>query len=304
MATLTFQLETVQSNLTPTPFTPPDPEVTNTPVNANQAQGAPVPLDTVTLAAQTAQGQGTAPNQNDGQQDGPQNGQQDGQLQSSPAFAAAAALFAGAISTISQNGNNATATQTASGSGNSTNGKSTLADIANSVLQQATATTPSQPDLAQAQKQQLQQLDQTLRQLGIDPQSISVFNQLAMLFYSNNPSDLQQFIRQVQLAAQKVLQQGTATSAAESQTASQALNASGDTTASSSAEVANSAAQAADGSPQPDADSGNQSNAAAQQFQELQFAVAAVGGQVQLPRPTSAPGPPDKSPQRSLDVTL
>ena len=300
MATLTLQLATVQSNLTPTPFTTPDAEATNTPVNANQAQGALVALDTVTLAAQTAQGQGAAKNQQDGQQ----NGQQDGHFQSSPAFAAAAALFAGAISTISQNGNSATATQAASGSGNSANGKSTLATVANTTQQQATDTTASQPDLAQTQKQQLQQLDQTLRQLGIDPQSISVFNQLAMLFYSNNPSDLQQFVRQVQLAAQKVLQQGTATSAAESQTSSQALNASGDTTASSSAEAANSAAQAADGTPQPDADSGNQSNAAAQQFQELQFAVAAVGGQVQLPSPTSAPSPAEKSPDKSLDVTL
>lgn len=301
MATLTLQLATVQSNLTPTPFTTPDAEATNTPVNANQAQGAPVALDTVTLAAQTAQGQGAAQNQQDGQQSG-LDGQQDGQFQSSPAFAAAAALFAGAISTISQNGNNATATQAASGSGNSANGKSMLATIANTTLQQATAATASQPDLAQTQKQQLQQLDQTLRQLGIDPQSISVFNQLAMLFYSNNPSDLQQFIRQVQLAAQKVLQQGTATSAAESQTASQTSSASGDAAA-SSAQAANSAVQAANGSPQTSADPGDQSSAVAQQFQELQFAVAAVGGQLQLPSPTSAPSPP-KSPEKSLDVTL
>ena len=297
MATLTLQLATVQSNLTPTPFTTPDAEATNTPVNANQAQGALVALDTVTLAAQTAQGQGAAQNQQDGQQ----NGQQAVEFQSSPAFAAAAALFAGAISTISQNGNNATATQAASGSGSSANGKSTLAGIANTAKQP----TASQPDLAQTQKQQLQQLDQTLRQLGIDPQSISVFNQLAMLFYSSNPSDLQQFVRQVQLAAQKVLQQGTATSGAESQTASQASSASGDAAASSAARAAaNGAAQPADGSPQTTADSGNPSNAVAQQFQELQFAVAAVGGQVQLPTPTSAPSPPEKSPDKSLDVTL
>ncbi len=300
MATLTFQLATVQSNLTPTPFTTPDAKATNTPVNPNQAQGALVALDTVTLAAQTAQGQGAAKNQQDGQQ----NGQQDGHFQSSPAFAAAAALFAGAISTISQNGNSATATQAASGSGNSANGKSTLATVANTTQQQATDTTASQPDLAQTQKQQLQQLDQTLRQLGIDPQSISVFNQLAMLFYSNNPSDLQQFVRQVQLAAQKVLQQGTATSAAESQTSVAGLNASGDTAASSSAEPLTAQPKPLTAPRNPMRIQAIQSNAAAQQFQELQFAVAAVGGQVQLPTPTSAPSPPEKSPDKSLDVTL
>ena len=43
MATLTFQLATVQSNLTPTPFTTPDAKATNTPVNPNQAQGALFP---------------------------------------------------------------------------------------------------------------------------------------------------------------------------------------------------------------------------------------------------------------------
>lgn len=53
----------------------------------------------------------------------------------------------------------------------------------------------------QAQQQQLEQLDQLLASLGIDPQSIPTFNQLALLRYLNDPSQLRQFIQQLEALA-------------------------------------------------------------------------------------------------------
>lgn len=48
------------------------------------------------------------------------------------------------------------------------------------------------------QQQELAQLDQLLQRMGVDPQSISIFNQLAMLLYINDPIALQQFISTLQ----------------------------------------------------------------------------------------------------------
>ena len=43
-----------------------------------------------------------------------------------------------------------------------------------------------------------------LQQLGINPQSISLFNRLALLLYANDPAALQQFVQQLQQGAQEV----------------------------------------------------------------------------------------------------
>ncbi|HKS80952.1 MAG TPA: hypothetical protein VJR23_05560 [Candidatus Acidoferrales bacterium] len=50
-------------------------------------------------------------------------------------------------------------------------------------------------------QEQLQQLDQTLKQLGINPQSISLFNRMAMLLYANNPAALRVMVQEIQGAA-------------------------------------------------------------------------------------------------------
>lgn len=290
MATLSIQLTAVQDNLNPAPPPAPDANAINTPVNSNQAQGAPAPLDVVTLAGQAAQGQGTAQNQQDG------HDQQDAQLLGNPLFQAAAGLFAGTIVLSSQNGNSAASGQNTSApqqSSASSSAATTLTTVANTALAQSGSTGSSRPDLTQTQKQELQQLDETLRQLGVDPQNISVFNQLAMLFYNNSPSGLQQFIQQFQQAAEQVLQQGTAAADATDQDSSQ-------TTAAESSSAGATSATPASGTTQPDASSSSQANAVSSKFQELQFAVAAVGGQVQLPSSSadSAPG------GESLNVTI
>ena len=277
MATLTLQLTNVSGTLNPAPSNPSDTDAAITPVNANQAQSAPAPLDTVTLAAQSPQGQGTAENQ------------QEGEFQNSSALAAAAALFANAISAASQNGNDDASKPSAVSStlaqADSANGSSVLTGT----TQQASANT-ARPDLTETQKQQLQQLDDTLRQLGIDPQNVSVFKQLALLFYANNPSGLEEFVRQFQATAQ----QGTAAaSAPQNLSPATASNASANASVSSAQAGSPAAAQSA-------ATLDNQSNVGSQQFQELQFAMAAVGGQVQLPRPSSTPD----SQEPSLDITL
>lgn len=69
------------------------------------------------------------------------------------------------------------------------------------------ANAPSQ-EAQQTQQQELQQLDQTLQQLGIDPQSISLFNQLALLAFANDPAALQQFVQQLQQSTQQIVLQG------------------------------------------------------------------------------------------------
>lgn len=64
------------------------------------------------------------------------------------------------------------------------------------------------------QQQELAQLDQILQQIGVDPQSISIFNQLAMLLYINDPAALQQFISTLQGAVPQTASQPTAAAAA------------------------------------------------------------------------------------------
>ena len=70
-------------------------------------------------------------------------------------------------------------------------------------------TGPGTQGRQQTQEQELQQLDQALQQLGVDPQSISLFNQLALLAYANDPAVLQQFVQQLQKSTQQILQQGS-----------------------------------------------------------------------------------------------
>jgi hypothetical protein len=221
-------------------------------------------------------------------------------------LAAAAALFANAISAASQNGKDAsgkqpsvslTLAQADSSSGQSTNGPPRLSN-ASDTTRQASANT-GRPDLTETQKQQLQRLDETLRQMSIDPQNVSIFKQLALLFYASNPGGLEEFVRQFQATAQQSLQQGTAAAFPTPQDLSQATDSSASGNASAASAQAESAAAA-----QSAATLDNQSSVGSQQFQELQFAMAAVGGQVQLPRPYSSPASEGRPPCATLDITL
>jgi hypothetical protein len=57
-------------------------------------------------------------------------------------------------------------------------------------------------------QQELVQLDQTLQQLGIDPQSISLFNRLGLLLYANDPVALQNLVHAMQAVDQQLGQLG------------------------------------------------------------------------------------------------
>lgn len=149
MAAVAFQFTAATEPLA----TQVNPNGTNTSTNASQAQGAPVPQDTVTLAGQTAQGQGMNNQPNP------------------PTFAPPGLQLAGTNATT-----------------------------------QGTNARPQ--DAQQTQQQELAQLDQTLQQLGIDPQSIGLFNQLALLAFANDPAALQQFVQQLQQSTQQIVLQG------------------------------------------------------------------------------------------------
>jgi hypothetical protein len=51
---------------------------------------------------------------------------------------------------------------------------------------------------------ELSQLDETLQQIGINPQSISLFNRMAMLLYANDPAALKALVQSLQTGAQQL----------------------------------------------------------------------------------------------------
>lgn len=109
-----------------------------------------------------------------------------------------------------------------------------------------------------AQQQQLAQLDQLLSALGVDPQSIPLFNQLSLLRYLNDPFRLRQLVQQLQTLSPVEANPPGANSGA-----GQAAN-----------EAAKPAA-ASDGQNAQNAP-GAEANGFAAQFQELQVSLAAT----------------------------
>lgn len=208
MGAVSFQLAAVfQETITEAPGGQTTGDAT--PVNPNQAQGAPAPQDTVTLTGQASQGQQTQ-----------QNTQQQVPFQETVLVVAEAQVqvFAqgdnGAANTGAQQTPEAPPTA-------QVQTQTQLQDPAAAALATGTNAQGNATGAAQGSEQELQQLDQTLQQLGIDPQSISLFNRLALLLYANDPAALQQFVQQLQQGAQEV-GQGTGTTATTNQTEPQA----------------------------------------------------------------------------------
>lgn len=190
-----------------TQATPPQPGApTVGQGNAAAAQAAPPAQDTVTLAGRTAEGQQTRGG----------HGQ----------FGEAAAFFLGERETF-RAGNGSAPTQ-----GAATDVPSLPVALTENPGQAGTGTAPAAAQNAQATSappsvidfggpnnpaagaaapgaansqtpiQQLAQLDQTLQDIGINPQSISLFNRLAMLLYANDPAALRLLAQAVESAAQ------------------------------------------------------------------------------------------------------
>jgi hypothetical protein len=189
-------------------------------------------------------------------------------------------------------------TNTATSSG--ANANAALVATANNAGTAATAATSQTPV-----QQQLQQLDQVLQQLGINPQSISLFNQLAMLIYDNNPAELLQFVQALQgLAPQALTQTGGNAAATANQTQTQnAVPAQNQnaapaqtqnqntgaiqveavavevniTEAQGTLQIGGAASPTPQAGTQPTAAPNTQNNTLALQFQELQLSFGAVG---------------------------
>ena len=227
-----------------------------TPVNPNQAQGATAPQDTVTLTGQASQGRQTQ-----------QNTQQQAPFQETVLFVAEAQVqvFApgdnGAANTEAQQTPEAPPTA-------QVQTQTQLQDPAAAAL--ATGNAANAGGAGQTSEQELQQLDQTLQQLGINPQSISLFNRLALLLYANDPAALQQFVQQLQNGAQEV-GQGTGTTAATSQTQPPAQNpAPAQNQTAGSGQAGASSQPATSGPPAPP-------SRIFVQFEELQITFATAG---------------------------
>lgn len=228
-----FQLtETVQQQAPPTA----------TPVNANQAQGAPAPADTVTLTNQAAEGQQAGQDANPGRFDqavflgaaglfiGANAAQANPQpqvpalpvllppLQTQNAAAAPAAIAADPATNAAANQN--TATNAAANAANAA-----AANAATDANAAAAANAADPAPAASTPQQQLQQLDQSLLQLGINPQSIPLFNRMAMLLYANDPAALQLLVQALQTTTTQQGGTQTGANAAENTnaTATQAL---------------------------------------------------------------------------------
>lgn len=234
-----------------------NPEATHTPTNPQQAQGAPVPQDIVTLTPQSARGRHNNP---------------PNQLNFAP--------------------------------------KALLAALRRNVQDPEAPATAQ--DIEQTQQEELQQLDQSLQQLGIDPQSISLFNQLALLTFANDPAALQQFVRQLQQSAQQLLDQGVLASAAANQsqrdvqplTIPAQIIAVGQEPVAVATALAQSAESGAPASAIPAPaqagpnapETASQGNALSATFQELQITVAVLEGQ-------PPPAPSSLSRPAALNVT-
>lgn len=171
--------------------------------------------------------------------------------------------------------------------------------------------------------QQLSQLDRTLQELGIDPQSISLFHRMAMLLYANNPAALKDLVQQLPKAAELLTSQASSLNSAnqfQPQTTDQIQT---QNAASSTVGIKVAAAQfsltevqgmfpgtgsQAQGSPADQPADGNSAASATTQtggvtirLEELQISLTRPGGQASEPVTISVGS---SNPNRnSLDVT-
>jgi hypothetical protein len=292
MAAPTFALTAVvQDEFQFTGIAAQQAAATATPVNANQAQGAPAPADTVTLTNQAAEGQQTGQDPNPGRFDraaflgaagalvganrAPANPQPAQQAPSLPVLlpqlpAQNARVAAPANATDPAANQNPPANAAAAAA---------AANAANATDPAAAADTP---------QLELQQLDQTLLQLGVNPQSIPIANQLAMLLYANDPAGLELLVQALQTPA---AQQGTTQAGA---------NTGANTNAAATQALLQTAVQPNQGQPAqgPAQGAANQvaaanaanapalSNPLSIQVQELQIAIQAV--EIQTPQQANA----------------
>ena len=270
MAAISLQLASVFQETTG--GTPAQQAVTlTTPINPNQAQGAPAPQDTVTLTGQASQGQQAQ-----------QNPQQPQAFQGTVLVVAEAQVQVFAHGNA--NANNAQETP----EGQPTAQVPTPTQTQNTAVGLAggnAANGGNAPTGATSSQQDLQQLDQTLQQLGINPQSISLFNRLALLLYANDPAALQQFVQQLQQGAQNIGEGNALASSPATQNAAQSQNTAQAQNAGSTGTQAEASAPGAGSASAANPTQGQAQNTLASsifvQFEELQISFGSNGAQTQ-----------------------
>ena len=108
----------------------------------------------------------------------------------------------------------------------------TNTEIASAAAGGAASATGYSNAAASTPQQQLQELDQTLQEIGINPQSIALFNRMAMLLYANDPAALKVLVQALQSVSPQSLLSNTSATPQNSttqstvDTASQMLSAS------------------------------------------------------------------------------
>lgn len=199
MASIAFQPGTAPIEaLTGSPGQQPAPGAPTT--NPNQAQNTPAPQDTVVLTGKISETVLNGENPNGSQfQEAVvffsmremffgQGNPAPGAPQPSPQVAARPELPE-APPNAAQAGAQATPTNPAD--------PAIAAAVAANAQAGGNPANPSGAGPTTPQKE-LQQLDQTLQQLGINPQSISLFNRMAMLLYANDPAALRVMVQEIQ----------------------------------------------------------------------------------------------------------
>jgi hypothetical protein len=194
MGTVTFQLNPVLQENAPQPAAQPITSAGQT-VNANQAQAEPAPQDFVTLSSKLSELPGARREPHWTQFDG-------GGLSS-----------AGASTGAGKPTQNAVEQEAPQASAQSVEPQSTVA-----ADQESAGVAPTNASPLSTPEEQLSQLDRTLQELGIDPQSISLFHRMAMLLYANNPAALKDLVQQLPKAVETLTKQASdANSASQSE---------------------------------------------------------------------------------------
>lgn len=124
-------------------------------------------------------------------------------------------------------GREAPGTQNQTNAANTTSA-SALAAEAGSTETQQTSSSPGATAGAGTPLAELAQLDDTLQQMGVNPQSISLFNRMAMVLYANDPAALRVLVQTLQSGAEQVSESNSVntangTNASEPQNASSSL---------------------------------------------------------------------------------
>jgi len=187
--------------------------------NPNQAQNAPAPQDTVVLTGKVSEAALNGENPNGSQ------------FQEMPLFFAARGIFLGAGNAApgapqAPQAPPAVSAQTgapaipAAAPANSADPAIAAVIAANSQPPANSGGTSNPGGAVGTPQQQLAQLDQTLQQLGINPQTLSLADRMGMLLYANDPAALRVMVQEIQSSPQQA-GEATANAPAVNQGASQ-----------------------------------------------------------------------------------